>query len=83
MGRTLPTATQSLEMEKDSWASFRRALRREDQEAFDDLWRWARRHTAPASMAGRPVPFESAVMSMLVELARRLAALEKEGGTSI
>jgi hypothetical protein len=72
MGRTLPTATQTLAEEKESWAHFRRTLRKEDQDVFDALWRWARRHTAPMSMASRPVPFESVVMAMLVEIARRL-----------
>ena len=77
MGRTLPTVTELLELEKGTWSNYRRALRREDQEAFDALWRWARHHTAPLSMAGRPVPFEGVVMSMLVELTRRVAALER------
>jgi hypothetical protein len=76
MGRTLPTATELLELEKSSWSQFRRALRKEDQEAFDALWRWARHHSAPLSMAGRPVPFEGVVMAMLVEMARRVATLE-------
>jgi hypothetical protein len=72
MGRTLPTAVQGLALEKESWAGFRRTLRKEDQDVFDALWRWARRHTAPLSMASRPVPFEGVVMAMLLEIARRL-----------
>lgn len=72
MGRTLPTVTQLLEMEKDSWSHFRRALRKEDQAAFDALWRWARRHSAPLSMASRAVPLEGIVMAMLLEIAKRL-----------
>jgi hypothetical protein len=72
MGRTLPTVTQLLEMEKDSWSHFRRALRKEDQTDFDTLWRWARRHTAPLSMASRAVPWEGIVMAMLLEIAKRL-----------
>jgi hypothetical protein len=76
MGRTLPTIIQALHAEEEVWKHFRRALRREDQEAFDALWRWARRHAAPAAMASRPMPFESALMGMLVCLAR--LALERE-----
>jgi len=72
VGRTLPTVTQLLEMEKDSWSHFRRALRKEDQAAFDALWRWARRHSAPLSMASRAVPLEGIVMAMLLEIAKRL-----------
>ena len=86
MGRTLPTIVGALHAEEEAWKLFRRALRREDQEAFDLLWRHARRHTAPASMASRPIPLEGFFMGMLVsmerhlmELERRLAALEKTG----
>ena len=84
MGRTLPTIIQAIRAEESGWRHFRRALRREDQEAFDVLWALARRHAAPASMAGRPMPFEAVVMGMLVGLQRhaldleqRLALLEK------
>jgi hypothetical protein len=72
MGRTLPTVVQSLQAEEECWKSFRRALRKEDQEAFDALWRVARFHAAAAAMASRPMPFESAVMAMLVGLMRAL-----------
>ena len=77
MGRTLPTIIQALQAEEAVWKHFRRALRREDQEAFDALWRWARRHAAPAAMASRPMPFEAALMGMLVSLARLVLELEK------
>lgn len=84
MGRTLPTIVQALRTEEECWKDFRRTLRREDQEAFDALWRFARRHAAAAAMAGRPLPLEAAMMGMLVGLARqamdlerRLAALEQ------
>ena len=77
MGRTLPTIIQALRAEEEVWKHFRRALRREDQDAFDALWRWARRHAAPAAMASRPMPFEAALMGMLVGLARHLRELEK------
>ena len=79
MGRTLPTITQALQMEEEAWKNFRRALRKEDQDAFDALWRLARRHAAPAAMASRPMPFESAVMAMLVGLQRALLDLKKDG----
>lgn len=75
MGRTLPTVVQALRAEEEAWKPFRRALRAEDQEAFDRLWRAARRHAAPSAMAARTIPFESMVMAMLVGLARELDAL--------
>lgn len=77
MGRTLPTIVQSLRTEEEGWKLFRRALRKEDQEAFDALWRYARYHAAPASMASRPMPFEAALMGMLVAVERQLMDLER------
>ena len=41
MGRTVPTFTMVLQQEIDSWGKFRRGLRREDQEALDELFRAA------------------------------------------
>jgi hypothetical protein len=77
MGRTLPTIVQTLRTEEEGWKLFRRALRKEDQEAFDALWRYARFHAAPASMASRPMPFEAALMSMMVGLQRQIMELER------
>jgi len=77
MGRTLPTIVATLQAEEAAWKLFRRALRREDQEAFDALWRAARRHAAPASMASRPLPMEAVFMSMLVALQRQVLDLER------
>ncbi|MFI5351083.1 MAG: hypothetical protein ACHQ2Z_16185, partial [Elusimicrobiota bacterium] len=76
MGRTLPTIVQTLQAEEEAWKLFRRALRKEDQEAFDALWRFARYHAAPASMASRPMPFEAALMAMLVAVERQLMELD-------
>ena len=71
---------QTLQAEEAAWKHFRRALRKEDQEAFDALWRFARYHAAPASMASRPMPFEAALMAMLVTLERQVIELEKLNG---
>ena len=77
MGRTLPTITQALRAELEGWKAFRRALRKDDQEAFDALWRFALYHSAPACMASRPMPLEAAFMGMLVGLERQLIELER------
>ena len=80
MGRTLPTVVQLIRNEEDSWKHFRRALRKEDQEAFDELMRFMRRHAAPICMASRPVPFESLLMAMLVSLMRDVMDLQQSKG---
>ena len=65
-----------LQAELESWSKFRRGLRKEDQDALDDLFRAARLQLAGSAYAARPVPFESMVMAMLVAQQRRIAVLE-------
>ncbi len=67
MGRTVPTFTRIIDSEIESWSKFRRGLRKDDQEIFDDLFRAARFHLAENFYAMRTIPFESIVMSMLLE----------------
>lgn len=75
MGRTLPTFNTYLEQEMGEWASFRRALRSEDREAFDRLFSFAKRHMAEAAMAARPVPFDALLMAILLEQQKELERL--------
>ena len=81
MGRTNPTETQLLEAEEALWQPFRRALRVEDREVFDELWRFARFHAVPASMANRPVPFDAFLIAMLLGLAIKLDKLRLKAST--
>ncbi len=67
MGRTLPSATQLFLQEQEFFSRFRRALRRSDQEAFDDLFVAARQHVAAASYASHALPFEVFLLAMLLE----------------
>ena len=70
MGRTCPTYRTLLEDEIRSWEIFRRALRKEDQEAFDRLMEKVRMHASASSNAARLNPFEALVMAALVDLMR-------------
>ena len=83
MGRTVPTFTMVIQQEMESWSKFRRGLRKEDQETFDELFRAARLQLASSAYAARPIPFESIAMSMLLaqqgmikELQCRITQLE-------
>jgi hypothetical protein len=67
MGRTLPSITQVFLLEQDSFGRFRRALRRSDQLALDDLFSSARQHLAAAQYAAHALPFEVFLLSMLLE----------------
>ena len=78
MGRTLPTFNTYLEAEYDSWRSYRRALRKEDQEAFDALFRAAKQHVAESSCAVRAIPFEAMVLSILLEHEKTILKLSEK-----
>ena len=67
MGRTLPTSTILVQQEEAAFARFRRALRRSDQVALDDLFTSARQHLAAAQYAAHALPFEVFLLSMLLE----------------
>ncbi len=77
MGRTVLPFTQELYREEESWRGFRRALRREDRELFDALFAAARYHTAACTCAGRVVPFDAVLMSILIEERRSASELSK------
>jgi hypothetical protein len=83
MGRTVPTFTQVILQEMESWTKFRRGRRRKDQEALDDLFRAARMQLAGSAYAARPIPFESMIMAMLImqqRMIRKLVAQREIAG---
>jgi hypothetical protein len=86
MGRTLPSVTQAFLQEQESFARFRRALRRSDQLVLDELFAAAHQHLAAAAYASHALPFEILLLSMLLEerkevlqLRQRLEALLMHG----
>jgi len=77
MGRTVAPFSQILEAEFESWSKFRRALRREDQEALDGLFAAAKYHVAPMVYASRLTPLEAILMGILVEHQKAIAQLTR------
>lgn len=67
MGRTVPTFTNIIDDELASWSKFRRGLHKEDQELLDEVFRAAKVHLAENFYAMRTVPFESIMMSIVIE----------------
>ena len=67
MGRTLPSVTQTFLQEQEAFSRFRRALRRSDQLALDDLFASAHQHLAAAAYASHALPFETFLLAMLLE----------------
>jgi hypothetical protein len=82
MGRTLPSITQAFLQEQKSFSRFRRALRRSDQLALDDLFAAAHKHLAAAAYAAHALPFETFLLAMLLEEHKEVLRLRQlvEGG---
>ena len=78
MGRTLVTITQLLNETEANLSAFRRTLRRSDQYVFDGLFAAARRHIAAIGQAESLLPFESAILAMLLEQSKEIAVLEQK-----
>lgn len=77
MGRTLATFTQLVQQEIASWRRYRRALRAEDQQALDELFAAARRHSAAGAYLARDAPFEVMLLSMVLEQHKQLQRLAR------
>lgn len=85
MGRTVSPYSIVLADQQKRLSKFRRTLRRQDQELFDDIFERARLHVQAGVQSSNPDPMESIFISVLIEMlkdARHLKArvdeLEKE-----
>lgn len=78
MGRTVITITQQLNETESMLSPFRRTLRRGDQYVFDGLFAAARRHIAAIGQAESLLPFESAMLAMLLEQSKEIAVLQQK-----
>jgi hypothetical protein len=67
MGRTLPSVTQAFLLEQQNFSQFKRALRRSDQIALEELFAAARNHVAAAAYAANALPMETMLLAMLLE----------------
>ena len=88
MGRTVLPFSRVLEQEVQEWKKFRRGLRKEDQQFLDHLFEEARLHVQAGVYASRPWPFETILISILiehekafVELRSRLRTLEEKNSS--
>ena len=85
MGKTIPTISGLLHKEKSELGRFRRALRKEDQLAFDELWASVSQHLMACNVADHLLPLEIFLLTMLLEehkalrqLKNRVQSLEQE-----
>jgi hypothetical protein len=77
MGRTLPSITQAFFQEQEAFSRFRRALRRGDQLALDELFSAAHKHLAAAAYAANALPFETFLLAMLLEEHKEVLRLRR------
>jgi hypothetical protein len=89
MGRTVLPFSRVLEQEVQEWRKFRRGLRKEDQQFLDRLFEEARLHVQAGVYASNPWPFETILISILlehekvlVELRSKLKVLEEQKSKS-
>jgi hypothetical protein len=78
MGMTDLTFSQVLEHEIQEWKKFRRALRKEDQQFLDQLFEKAMLHVEAGVSVTRPWPFETILISILLEHEKALAELRSK-----
>ena len=67
MGRTVSPFSHVLESERERWKPFRRALSKEDQEAFDRLFDRGKFHTHAGVYMARSWPMETVLLSICLE----------------
>ena len=78
MGKTAITITQQLNEIETMLAPFRRTLRRSDQYVFDGVMAAARRHIAAIGEVESLLPFQIALLAMLLEQAKEIAVLQQK-----
>jgi hypothetical protein len=76
MGRTVSTYVQLISEQAAKWTKFRGALRRENQLHFDRLIAGTRYYSPAGTFQTFDDPRESIVLSMLLDLQKRVAAIE-------
>jgi hypothetical protein len=78
MGRLIPSSTSLILKEKDSWAEYKKALRKEDKEIFEQLFLYAKYHSPAIGQSNKFYPIEAILISMLIELKKEINSLKKE-----
>ena len=78
MGRTVPTFRNMIELFGLEWNDFKRALRYDDKNVFDDLLNHARKHGASGTNMVHPNPFEPIVISILIEHEKSIRKLNEK-----
>ncbi len=77
MGRTVPSFRMQLEEIILELSIFRRALRREEKDAFDSLMNKARKHVSSSTVAPTLEPMDAVFLSILIEQQMEIKSLRE------
>ncbi len=72
MGRTVMPYSHVMDAEREKLKPFRRALSKEDQEAFDRLFDRAKMHTSDGVYMANPWPMETILLSICLEQGKKI-----------
>ncbi|HMV42436.1 MAG TPA: hypothetical protein PK079_19430 [Leptospiraceae bacterium] len=72
MGRTVMPYSRAVEATDLRLQDFRKSLRKDDREIFDELMRYAKTQIQAGVMAANPNPFDSMSLTMHIQLAKKL-----------
>jgi len=78
MGKSVPTFRKELEEIESEWKNFRKALRSDEKEMFDELFTKAKKHASAAQYQGNPDPMESIFFSIILEQQMEIDRLKRK-----
>lgn len=77
MGKTNPTYRQVVQRWVDKYEPFKRALRRQHREPFEEMMSYPFTHASPANALNEPRASEPILVSICLEQQRRINELRK------
>ncbi len=78
MGRTVMPYSWVMESERERLNPFRKALSKEDQQAFDRLFDRAKMHTSAGVYMANPWPMETILLSVVLEQGKVIEEILKK-----
>jgi len=80
MGKSVPTFRKELKRIESEWKKFRKALRADEKEMFDELFNKAKQHASAAQYQANPDPIESIFFSIILEQQMEIDRLKRKIG---
>ncbi len=78
MGKSVPTFRKELERIESDWKKFRKALRSDEKEMFDELFKKAKQHASAAQYQANPDPMETIFFSIILEQQMEIDRLKRK-----